>query len=71
MATAGVQPGDRIIKAQGKEILHFGNLIQAIYMVPAGESVTLTIVREEELFDVTVTLARNTDLGPLPEPPPE
>ena len=71
MATAGVKAGDRIVKANGREIHQFGNLIQAIYMIPAGDSVTLTIARDDEEFDITVTLARNTDLGPLPEPPPE
>ena len=71
MATAGVQPGDRIVKAQGRDIHQFGNLIQAIYMIPAGDPVTLTIAREDDEFDITIKLARNTNLGPLPEPPPE
>ena len=71
MATAGVQPGDRIVKANGREIHQFGNLIQAIYMIPAGDPVNLTIARDEDEFEVTVTLARNTELGPLPEPPPK
>jgi serine protease Do len=64
---AGVLPGDRIIRAEGRDIVHYGNLVQATYMVPAGERVHLEIGRDESSFEVVVELARGSDLGPLPE----
>jgi S1-C subfamily serine protease len=67
---ADVKPGDRIIWAEGRDVHHFGDLVQAIYMIPAGEQVYLTIEREGLQFGVDVKLARNTELGPLPETPP-
>ena len=36
-------------------------------MLPAGETVQLRLARGDHEFDVEVTLARSTDLGPLPE----
>lgn len=67
MQAAGVQPGDVIVQAEDKSIQHFGHLMQALYMIPAGEPVHLRLNRGEEVFDVVVTLARNIELGPLPE----
>ncbi|MFQ5463657.1 MAG: S1C family serine protease [Phycisphaerae bacterium] len=86
--TAGLRPGDRIQWAQGREVHHFGDLVQAIYMIPAGYDVYLQFQRSRRMlqgyyrfgdvsfarwdktdldFGVTVTLARNTELGALPE----
>jgi S1-C subfamily serine protease len=81
---AGIVPGDRIVEADGRLVRHFGHLVQAIYMIPAGQTVTLRILREEPgspgdggnrrdrggEFTVTVPLARADDLGPLPEEVP-
>ena len=67
MRGAGVMRGDRIVAAEGRPIRHFGNLVKTLYMIPAGERVHLCMEREEESFEVEVTLARNVDLGPLPE----
>ncbi len=67
MLTAGVLPGDRILRAEGRDIVHYGNLVQAIYMIPAGDPVHLEIGRDDASFEVIVKLARGTELGPLPE----
>lgn len=67
LRAAGVVPGDTILAAAGKPVYHFGHLTQALYMLPAGEDVALHIDRNGTRFLVNVTLARNTELGPLPE----
>lgn len=67
LRAAGVVPGDKITAAAGKPIRHFGHLMQALYMLPAGEAVDLEIERAGIAFSTRVTLARNTELGPLPE----
>lgn len=82
MRSAGVVPGDRIVKAAGQEVRHFGQLVQTLNMLAAGDAVELEVEREGTVFSVTVTLARSGDLGALPElsepfdpsaplPPPE
>lgn len=63
----GVRAGDVIVKAEGKPIRNFGQLVQVLYMLPAGETVHIGLEREGEAFDVLVTLARNTELGALPD----
>ncbi len=71
MHAAGVVPGDTIIGIEDKTIKHFGHLIQALYMLPAGSEVLLRMKRDGGEFNVLVTLARNTELGdlqPLEEP---
>lgn len=67
MREAGVQPGDRIIGAEGKPVRHFGELKRALYMIPAGEEVTLEMESGERQFTVTITLAASSELGPLPD----
>jgi serine protease Do len=69
MRAAGVRPGDRIVWAEGRKLHHFGDLVQAIYMIPAGEQVYLSLERDTIEFGLAVNLARNTELGPLPEEP--
>lgn len=66
MEKAGVKPGDVIIRANDRPLKNFGHLVQALYLIPAGETARLRVRREEKEFDVTVTLARITELGPLP-----
>ena len=67
MHAAGIRPGDKIRGANGKPIKHFGHLVKALYMLPAGERVYLHIERDGREFGTVVTLARNTELGALPE----
>lgn len=88
LRTAGVKAGDRIIEINGVEMKHYGLLIKTIYMLPAGEEVALKLVRPQmvesldpdtppreigtEEYEITVRLARNTELGSLPaEPEPQ
>jgi serine protease Do len=66
MLDAGIVPGDRIVKAAGKEIRHFGHLVKTLYMIPAGDYVRLELERDGAMFGAEVKLARNTELGPLP-----
>ncbi len=65
--TAGLRPGDKIVRVNGRPVLHYGHFVQAIYMVPAGEPVTLDVERDGVEFSATATLARSSELGPLPE----
>ena len=67
MREAGVVPGDRILAVNGQHVKHFQHLVKALYMIPAGEEVELHMQREEQEFTVAVRLARNIELGPLPE----
>lgn len=67
MKSAGVIPGDHIMAVGERTILHFGHLMQAMNMTPAGEIVELHIERDAAEFCVLVTLAQNTELGALPE----
>lgn len=65
--SAGLVPGDRITAVNDRRILHFGHLIQAMNMIPAGETVELQVENADTAFSAAVTLARNTDLGSLPD----
>jgi len=69
MRTAGVQPGDKLLAINGHPIQHYGHLVQAIYMLPAGEEVKVEIERDGESFSALVELARSDELGSLPELP--
>ncbi|MCG3130861.1 MAG: hypothetical protein FLDDKLPJ_01634 [Phycisphaerae bacterium] len=71
MRDAGAQRGDRIIEVGGRKIRHYGHFVQALALAPAGMSVPLRIVRGEETLELTVTLVRAEELGPLPEDPQE
>jgi len=84
LRAAGMHPGDKILAVNGKTVRHFGNLVQAIYMIPAGERVHLTVRRGGEEVGITVTLARSEQLAqelekhepfdpsnPFPQPPDE
>ena len=67
MRTAGVEPGDRIVEANGNSVGNFGELVQALYMLPAGEHIDLLMERESSGYHIDLVLARNTELGPLPD----
>ncbi len=67
LRSAGGLPGDRIIEAAGHTVEHFGHLVQALNMRPAGEIVHLVLQRDDETIELDVTLARSLDLGPLPD----
>ena len=67
LRTAGVMPGDEIVNVEGKDIKHYGQLVSATYMIPAGQEVYLSLKRDQKAFGVKVRLAKAADLGPLPE----
>ena len=67
MHETGVGPGDKILAVDGKSVRHFGDLVHALYMIPAGEQVHLEMERDDSVYGLLVTLARSTELGPLPE----
>ena len=63
----GIQIGDKILSAEGRDIHNFGQLVKALYLVPAGEEIYLHLERDGIEFGVKVTLARSIELGALPE----
>ena len=53
---AGLQPKDKVIGINGEDLTDIpGELVLQRILGPAGTDVTLTIQREEEVFDVTIT----------------
>ncbi len=81
---AGAQPGDTIVAINGRTIRHYGQLVQALNLIPAGASVHVRLQRDDNTIDVDVRLATKDELGSLPpveepfdpsmpstEPPPE
>lgn len=69
MRLAGGRVGDRIIRIDEQEIGHYGDMIRALSMTPAGEAVELTVQRGEEVRTLRVTLAPAERIGPLPDLP--
>lgn len=67
MQEAGVVPGDRIVAINGEPIRHFGDMVKALYMIPAGEQVTLQLESDGREFNAAVTLAAAHELGDLPD----
>ena len=67
MHEAGVQPGDKIVSAAGKVIRNFGELVKAVYLIPAGEKVILRLARDSAEYEIEIALARSADLGELPD----
>ncbi len=66
---AGVVSGDLLWAAEGRPIKNFGQLVQTLYMIPAGTLIHLCLEREGEPYEIEVALARNVDLGALPDAP--
>jgi len=66
---AGVASGDKLWAAEGRPIKNFGQLVQTLYMIPAGTPIDLCLERDAEPYEVRVTLARNVELGALPDAP--
>jgi carboxyl-terminal processing protease len=53
---AGLQPNDKVIGVNGEDVTGTpGDLVLQQILGPAGTDVTLTIERDEETFDVTIT----------------
>jgi len=66
---AGMQIGDKIVKADGRPVRHFGQLTQSLYMIPAGETVEIEVERNGQTIPLKVTLAESSKLGSLPDLP--
>ncbi|NOX57549.1 MAG: PDZ domain-containing protein [Planctomycetes bacterium] len=67
MRQAGARAGDWVVKINDQPIKHFGQLVKALYMLPAGEKVQVRLLRGAEHIDVELILARSEELGTLPE----
>ena len=65
MRDAGAQVGDYITRINGREIQHYGHMTQALYMIPAGDEVTMQLLRDAEKIDITVRLALREEIGEL------
>ncbi|MEA3327012.1 MAG: S41 family peptidase [Chloroflexota bacterium] len=53
---AGLQPKDKVIAVDGEDMTDIpGDLVLKRILGPAGTDITLTIQRDEEIFDVTIT----------------
>jgi serine protease Do len=63
LLAAGVRTGDKILSINGKPVKHYGNLVQALYMIPAGEPVNLTLLKSGQEVGLTVMLARSEELA--------
>lgn len=57
-AKAGLQSGDIILKFNGKEIRHSGELPILVGMSPIGKPATVTLVRDGKQMDVSVTVEK-------------
>jgi carboxyl-terminal processing protease len=58
---AGLQAGDKVIAIDGEDMTGIiGDVVLKSILGPAGTDVTLTILRGEETFDVTITRAMIT-----------
>jgi putative serine protease PepD len=53
---AGLQPGDTILAFEGRPVTESDELVVAIRAQEPGDEVTLTVRRDDEVFDVDVTL---------------
>jgi len=69
MRDIGGQPGDIITWAEGRPIKQFAQLMQALYMIPAGEPVYLCLKRGDHEFGTVARLASTDELGALSDLP--
>lgn len=67
-ARAQLQPGDVIIALEGQHVGDLLRLQRKLSDRAAGEQVTLTLKRRWQRIDITVTLARPSEIGEFPEP---
>jgi len=58
---AGIEPGDVIVKFDGKEIKQMRDLPRAVAETPAGKQVILLIIRKGKEVSKTVTIGRLND----------
>lgn len=66
---AGIEPGDVILSFDGAPVASSDALVRMVGSAPIGKEVPLTVLRDGETLDLTVTLGRRetasgTDAGP-------
>jgi membrane-associated protease RseP (regulator of RpoE activity) len=61
-SAAGLEPGDRVVAVDGEELEEFGDLRAWVQDHP-GETATLTVTRDGDTFDTTVTLGALSSHG--------
>lgn len=61
-AKAGLQTGDKIIAIDNKETPYFTDIYESI-SISANQEIDLTIERNDEVFDVTITPSLNKETG--------
>jgi hypothetical protein len=66
---AGLKSGDVIKAVDKKEIKGYGPLVQILSAKKPGDKVVLTIQRDKETLEITVTLGRRPGEGPPPPRP--
>ncbi len=57
---AGLQVGDRLVSFEGSELTTQSDLVQALRAHSPGDAVKLTVERDGQQFEVSVTLQENT-----------
>ncbi len=62
---AGIEPGDRILRINGKEMKDYEQVVEVVGANPPGKTIRITLQREEEEIELSATLGRTE---PRPEP---
>lgn len=57
--TSGVEPGDLIVRVDGREIESLARLTRHLLRLLPGDEIRVTLFRDGELIDITSTLIRN------------
>ncbi|RIK78713.1 MAG: hypothetical protein DCC68_14670 [Planctomycetota bacterium] len=68
---AGVKSGDRVVKADGDEVLDMPHLITIVGRYVAGEEISLELKRGDETVNLKVKLEAGLDQGAPGEPAPK
>ncbi|MBD3678434.1 MAG: Do family serine endopeptidase [Rhodobacteraceae bacterium] len=60
-SVAGVEPGDVIVAFEGEEVVDVRDLVRRVGNAPVGRDVALTVFRDGDTRDLTVTLGRREE----------
>ena len=63
---AGIEAGDIVLKADGKEVRTSSELPRIVTMIKPGSKVTLTVWRKGAQKEIAVTVAEIKDDSPVP-----
>jgi serine protease Do len=64
---AGLDAGDIVISTDGKQIKNAADLRNRIGLLPVGEKIRFTIIRDGKKSDVVITVEENTQLSAAPK----